>query len=208
MTGDRIVLHYTEISWGTRTWHQQTTRSTSVKYSAITSTGDVLPSTCLTISQTASVHAWPQYKVRLNCPPDQEEKPEYQQDNVKQSCKQRKKKIKFQVILQSSNAQLLLPPCSVAGSDTAELVRASCLQDSTSCRGAQPWCLAQAGLGYISHSCSSDNCLVWTQILVSFPNQLPSQSHLHMRQALEVILSVASVCKTGANALNEDLRES
>lgn len=28
--------------------HQQTTRSTSVKYSAITSTGDVLPSTCLT----------------------------------------------------------------------------------------------------------------------------------------------------------------
>lgn len=95
VTGDRIVLHYTEISWGTRTWHQQTTRSTSVKYSAITSTGDVLPSTCLTISQTASVHAWPQYKVRLNCPPDQEEKPEYQQDNVKQSCKQRKKKLNF-----------------------------------------------------------------------------------------------------------------
>lgn len=44
------------------------------------------------------------------------------------------------------------------------------------------------------------------RFLVSFPNQFPP--HLRMQEALEVILSTASVHETEANTLSEALRES
>lgn len=77
-----------------------------------------------------------------------------------------REKKKIQLLLGSSNAQFLLSPCFSCWFRHCWTHVSELPPGQQRLQSAQLWCLAQAGLGYIGHSCSSDNRPAWTQILV------------------------------------------